>query len=334
MRSRFIGVCSIVIIVCCLSFCVNKNEHEHSAEKRDCINGKLFIFHAGSLTVPVKIICDSFKKVYPDIAILTEACGSKQCARNISDLNKECDVFISADYKVIDNMLVPKYAAWNIPFASNEMTIVYNKNSKYAGEINKENWFEILLRKDVVYGRSDPNSDPCGVRAVLATKLSEKFYKKKKLAEKLLQKDNNYIRPKETDLLALLETNTVDYIFLYRSVAQQHKLEYIILPDEVNLKKQELSELYKTVSVEVSGKKPDEKTMETGEAMIYGITIPSAAENRKAADAFVDYFLDKGMKIIEDNGQPSVIPSMTKTYDQVPDQWKKYVTKPVKDEVQ
>jgi molybdate/tungstate transport system substrate-binding protein len=315
----------IVLIVILFFSCTNQSVKVIDNKKEDSITGKLNIFHAGSLTVPMKIICDSFKSQYPNVEILTEACGSKQCARNISDLNKDCDIFISADYKVIDNMLIPKYATWNIPFASNEMTIVFNPDSKYSKEINKDNWFEIISRNDVVYGRSDPNSDPCGVRSVLTSKLAEKYYSKKGLADKILTKDNKYIRPKETDLLALLETNTVDYIFLYRSVAQQHKLEYVILPDEINLKKQELADLYATVSVEVDGKKPGEKIKEVGEPMVYGITIPTGVKNKKAADAFIDYFLSEGMKIIEANGQPSVIPSMTKTYDNVPEQWKKFV---------
>jgi molybdate/tungstate transport system substrate-binding protein len=325
---------SYFLLLIFFTSCVNQIEKELNTNKDDSIAGVLSIFHAGSLTVPVKIICDSFKVQYPNVEILTEACGSKQCARNITELNKDCDIFISADYKVIDNMLIPKYAIWNIPFASNEMTIVYNKNSKYSNEINKDNWYEIILKKDITFGRSDPNSDPCGVRAVLTSKLAEKFYSKKGLAEKILSKDNKYIRPKETDLLALLETNTVDYIFLYRSVAQQHKLEYVILPDEINLKKQELSDLYATASIEVDGKKPGEKNTETGEAMIYGITIPTGVKNKEAADVFIDYFLTKGMKIIEDNGQPSVIPSTTKTYDSVPEQWKKFVLKQNIDEVQ
>lgn len=332
MIKIYLGLIGLIAML--MFSCVNQNEKELNTKTEDSITGILTIFHAGSMTVPVKIICDSFKVLYPHVEILTEASGSKQCARNIIDLHKDCDIFISADYKVIDNMLIPKYATWNIPFASNEMTIVYNKNSKYSNEINKDNWYEILLRKDVAFGRSDPNSDPCGVRAVLTSKLAEKFYSKKGLVEKILKKDNKYIRPKETDLLALLETNTVDYIFLYKSVAQQHKLEYVILPDEINLKKQELSELYKTVSVEVNGKKPGEKSTEIGEAMIYSITIPTSVKNKKVADAFIDYFLTKGMKIIEDNGQPSVIPSITKTYDNVPKQWKKFVTKQKPDEVQ
>lgn len=308
--------------------CQQQSEKKVKTTSTDSIAGTISIFHAGSLTVPVKIIGDSFKALHPNVQILTEACGSKQCARNISDLHKDCDVFISADYKVIDDMLIPQYATWNILFASNEMTIVFNSKSKYSSEINKNNWYEILLKNDVAFGRSDPNSDPCGVRAVLTSKLAEKYYNKKGLANKILAKDQQYIRPKETDLLALLETNNIDYIFLYKSVAQQHHLNFIVLPDEINLKNKEMSELYKTVSVEVNGTKPGEKKIEYGEPMIYGITIPTTAKNPQTAEAFVSFFLTNGIRILEEKGQPSVIPSTTTSYNNIPEIFKKFAKKP------
>lgn len=207
----------LFLLVSCKQFTHKRNEQFW----------KLKIIHAGSLTVPIKIICDSFKNHFPQVQIFTEACGSKQCARNITELNKEFDIFISADYKIIDQMLIPHYASWNIPFAGNEMAIVFNDKSKYAHKINENNWFDILLKKDVAIGRADPNSDPCGVRAVLTIKLSEKYYNLKSYSDKLLSKDLSNIRPKETDLLALLETNTIDYLFLYKSVALQHNLKFI-----------------------------------------------------------------------------------------------------------
>ena len=89
-----------------------------------------------------------------------ESAGSVESARKITDLNKPCDIMASADYKVIDNMLIPKFAGWNIKFVSNEMCIVYSEKSRYAGQINAKNWFDILLKKDVAFGRADPNTDP------------------------------------------------------------------------------------------------------------------------------------------------------------------------------
>jgi len=79
--------------------------------------------------------------------------------------------------------------------------------------------------------------------------------------------------------LALLESNTIDYIFLYRSVAQQHGLKHLILPDSINLKLPELKDYYLTVSTEISGKKPGETIKKTGAPMVYGITIPKNAPN-------------------------------------------------------
>ena len=165
----------------------------------------------------------------------------------------------SADYSVIDKILIPNFADWNIKFASNEMAIVYTDKSKRSKEITKNNWYKIMLDKNVQIGRADPNADPCGYRAVFVSKLAEKYYKQNGLADQLLKKDENNMRPKETDLLALLETGNVDYIFLYRSVAEQHKLKYLLLPDEINLKNSDFSELYNSVSVEINGKTPTEK---------------------------------------------------------------------------
>ena len=41
----------------------------------------------------------------------------------------------SADYTVIDKLLIPDYTKWNIKFAVNEMAIVFSENSRYADEI-------------------------------------------------------------------------------------------------------------------------------------------------------------------------------------------------------
>ena len=86
--------------------------------------------------------------------------------------------------------------------------IVYTEKSKYADEINPNNWHEILLKEDVHYGRSNPDADPCGYRAVLVSKLSDTYYNITDFSKNILSKDNKYIRPKETDLGALRETGT------------------------------------------------------------------------------------------------------------------------------
>ncbi|MCP4553458.1 MAG: tungstate ABC transporter substrate-binding protein WtpA [Bacteroidetes bacterium] len=286
---------------------------------------KLIIFHAGSLSVPMKQIVQAFNKKHQEIKVLTEAAGSRDCARKITDLKKECDIMASADYSVIDQLLIPDYADWNIKFSSNEMVIVFNDKSVFSETIDSTNWFEILTKKEVKYGRSDPNSDPCGYRTVLVAKLAEKYYEIPNLANTVLSKDKNYIRPKETDLLALLEINTLDYVFIYRSVAIQHQLKYISLPDKINLEVPGFINFYNSVSVDISGKSPGETITKIGEPMIYGITIPKNAPNNENAIKFVDFILsDEGMKIMEKNGQPSLIPLKSDSFKNIPESLKKY----------
>ena len=319
LNIRFPNLIFVVVLGLLLNSCGNQKEKKSE---------ELIIFHAGSLSVPFKEVIETFNLQYPGINVLTEAAGSRDCARKITDLNKDCDVMASADYTVIDQLLIPDYAKWNIRFATNEMVIAYNDREKDHVTIDSSNWFNILLDKEVRFGRSEPNADPCGYRTVLVVKLAEKYYNKPDFAKKLLAKDHRFIRPKETDLLALIETNTIDYLFIYRSVAEQHGLKYIQLPEAINLKSPGYANYYSSVTVDLSGKEPGSLITKYGEPMVYGITIPTKAPNMDAALKFVDFLLSqKGMAIMEKNGQPSLIPAFSDSYQNIPEFLKKYAFK-------
>jgi molybdate/tungstate transport system substrate-binding protein len=290
------------------------------------VSGELVVFHAGSLAVPMQEIAAAFMQEHPGVRVLCEAAGSRESARKISELHRPCDILASADYAVIDSLLIPEFADWNIRFAGNEMAIVYRGESRHAAELTAENWFNVLLRDDVAFGRSDPNADPCGYRTILTLKLAEMHYGEPGLVEQFLKKDTRYIRPKETDLLALLETGNVDYVFLYRSVGLQHGLKWLPLPDSINLKNPALADKYAAVSVELTGKEPGTFITQKGEAMVYGVTIPKNAPNPAAAVAFLQFLLskDKGLAIMEKQGQPSLVPSPAINYKLIPESLKPY----------
>ena len=285
---------------------------------------RLIIFYAGSLALPFKQISEQFKKQFPSVKIIREIAGSRECARKITDLAKPCDVMVSADYAVIETLLIPDHADWNIRFAANEMVIAFRADSHGADLIDKDNWHEILIRNDVTFGRSDPNLDPAGYRTVLTVMLAETFYSKPSLAEKMLAKDVKYIHPMSADLLALLEVGELDYLFTYRSVAAQHKFAFIALPDEINFKKPELSELYRHASVGLAGKERGTFIVRAGEPIVYGVTIPNNAPNPELALAFLAFLLDAdaGGAILQQNGQPSVVPSPTDTFENLPESLK------------
>jgi molybdate/tungstate transport system substrate-binding protein len=320
--NKFIKTILIILAISCLvlaGFAVRSSRLRTNSQQ-------LIIFHAGSLAVPFKQICEEFNIQHSDVTIIREAAGSRVVARKIADLHRQCDVLASADYTVIDTLLIPQHADWNIKFAANEMVIAFRKDSHRADQINTNNWCDILLDKNVAFGRSDPNADPCGYRAVITMKLAEKFYNSVGLADKMLAKDQRYIRPKEIDLLALLEVGELDYMFIYRSVAEQHKLRYILLPDEINLKKTKFRDSYKRASVRLTGTMPGTFITKFGEPIVYGVTIPKNAPNRELAMVFLTFLLDadKGGAILEKNGQSSVVPSPTDTFSSLPESLKSF----------
>ena len=290
--------------------------------------GKLAIFHAGSLAVPFREVTAAFNKKYPNVTVNAEAGGSRDSARKISDLGRPCDVFGSADYEVVEELLMPKFADFNIRFATNELAIAYTNKSRFHDKINAKNWHEILLRDDVAFGRADPNRDPCGYRTLMVFQLAEKQYRRPGLAEKLAKKDGDrFIRPKETDLLALLESGEIDYLLIYRSVCVQHKLNVVRLPDAVNLGSTKLAGIYKQAKVKISGKSPGEFTNVIGAPIAYSVTIPKNAENREMAEAWVALLLGpQGRRIMEKSGQSVIAPAKVDHPNKLPASLKPFCT--------
>jgi len=273
----------------------------------------IVIFHAGSLSVPFAEIEKVFEAKYPQYDVKREPAGSRACARKITDIGKPADVMASADYKVIDNLMIPNHAKFNAQFATNEMVIAYTEHSKFANEINSKNWTKIFLKDGVKVGHSNPNMDPCGYRAMIVTKLAEDFYKQPGFFHKLFGYGESYsvgeentdkviVRPKETDLLGLLEAGLYDYLYIYKSVAEQHGLKYITLPEEVSLKSSKHAKYYKKATFKISGKTPGSWITKKGAPMVYGITVVQNSKspvNKKGAVKFVNFVLSKiGVLII------------------------------------
>jgi molybdate/tungstate transport system substrate-binding protein len=278
--------------------------------------GKLVMFHAGSLTVPFATMEKVFEAKYPGVDLQREPSGSSKAARKVSDLKKPCDIMASADYKVIDKLLIPQYADWNIRFATNQLVLCYTDKSKYAGEVTADNWYNILARKGVVWGHSDPNLDPCGYRSLMVLQLAETYYKQPGLYDKLIaNRPIVNIRPKSVELVSLLQSGNMDYAWEYLSVAVQHGLKFVILPDQINLGNYKYDTLYAGAVVRVTGKKPGTFMDIKGKSCTYGVTLIKDAPNKEAAVAFLTYMLDPagGLKVLKDMGQPPFVPCRVPT---------------------
>ena len=288
-------------------------QQSNSSLPANGLEGNLIIFHAGSLTVPVAKLSAEFKELHPLVDIQTEAAGSRTTARKVSELKREADLVMVADYQVINTLLIPEYAAWNVLFARNSMVVTFTGESAYADEINSENWYQVLLRSDTIIGRSNPQADPNGYRTLMVWQLAERYYNSPGLYERLEgASPPEHIRPKETDLIALLQSGNLDYAFSYLSIAVQHDLKYIGLPDEINLSNPTYVDLYQDVEVVLDGEEPGEFITRRGEPIIYGVTIPESALNPILAEAFLRFlFSPQGMAILEEQGQIPLVPPLS-----------------------
>ncbi len=273
---------------------------------QESLTGNLVVFNAGSLAKPFNELLASFRKKHSDVAPAQENSGSLEAARKITELGKVPDIIGVADYGVIPKLLMPAHATWYATFARNAMVLVYTDQSSGADEINGGNWWQVLLRPGIRAGHSDPALDPNGYRTLMVFQLAEKFYRQPGLAEQLRRAfPPRYIRPKEADLVALVQAGELDYAWSYLSIARTAGLRHVDLPAEVNLSDPRLAELYAPARVRLPGAtRAGRDSLEfRGEPIVYALTIPTLAPHPRTAAAFVQFlFSGEGQAILEANG--------------------------------
>jgi molybdate/tungstate transport system substrate-binding protein len=272
----------------------------------------LVVFNAGSLAAPFRDLLAAFQAGTPAAVPAQEISGSLEAARKVTELGKLPDVLAVADYAIIDRLLRPAHASWQVMFARNAMVLAYTDRSVGAGEVSGANWWQVLVRPGVRVGRSDPALDPSGYRALMVMQLAERHYAEPGLTARLmLAMPARYVRPKEADLTALLQAGELDYAWTYRSIAQSTGLRFVELPREIDLSDPALAEAYASARVMVPGAKREggEMLELTGEPIVYALTIPTAAPHPELARAFVRFALSaEGRAIIEKNGLLPMVP--------------------------
>jgi molybdate/tungstate transport system substrate-binding protein len=225
----------------------------------------------------------------------------------------ECGVIASADYKLIPQLMFPSYADWYIIFASEQIVLCYNENSKHHDEINADNWHEILQREDVRFGRRDPDQDPGGYRTLMVWQLAEKYYKIPSLYQKLLKAKGNVL------IGGNVRVSDLDYTFSYQAPAIQNKMKCLALPEEINLSSKRLEEYYAQAKVELKGRKTGETMIVNGEPILFGLTVPKNFRNQNLAIEWVNFLLDReGVSIMEAMGMKTIKPAITNDSEKLP----------------
>ena len=204
---------------------------------------------------------------------------------------KQTDLYLSVDYADIPALMIPNFADWYVIFASTGFVLPYTDQSKYAAEVNAENWLDIIQREDVTFWRSDPENDPAGYRSLMVFQLAEKYYKIPGLANKLAEKSGKQF----------LSANTISerdkgYSFSYSSWTMGGNI--IRLPDQINLSNDKYSEYYRQARVTITGLKSGSTVTLHGEPIRLGLTIPKTCVNRPAVIAWTRLLLSAQGKLL------------------------------------
>lgn len=272
----------------------------------------LYVFAAAALNTALAELERSFERENPDVDLRVEVSGSLVAARKVSEYGRLADIIISADRRVIDTLLLPDFADWQVAFVSNEVVLAYSEKSRHAAEVSSDNWPEILLDPEVRIARVDENLGPLGYQTLLVWKLAAIHYQKqlrgRDLFDILWKKvSRELIRPDAAELLPALGTEA-DYILLYRSMARDHNLKHILLPPEVNLSSIAHRDFYSQASVTISAA-PGRPLTIRGQPILFSLTILREAPNRAGADSFVNALLgSEGKAVLQRHGFTPVSP--------------------------
>jgi molybdate/tungstate transport system substrate-binding protein len=166
---------------------------------------------------------------------------------------------------------------------------LFNRSSEALANW-QDDWYDLLFSQAYTYGISDPDRDPAGYYSHLLWKLAEMHYNRPGLYRRFtLRLDPRWIRPKSSELVALLETGNLDFAFLYKSSAIQNNLAYLTLPPQVSLGEAAYAEAYSRAFVRVGGRTRDSSMEIRGAPIQYGLAV--ILESNIWAQRFVEFLL-------------------------------------------
>jgi molybdate/tungstate transport system substrate-binding protein len=316
-------------------------------------NGTITIYAAASLAKQMNATAAEFKTKHPNVDVQIQYGGSSNLISQITQLNKSVDIMASADYGLIDKNLIPNYTSFNLEFARNELVIAYTNNSKNSSQINSTNWYEIMNQSDVKIGIADPNSAPAGYRGVMMIQLANSYYNNSNIFNDLIASNSaitsqangsGYVisspntmnptskivsRPAVSDLMPVLQSNSVDYVLVYKSDAEQQKdsgVKYVTLPAELALSNTTYESTYKNYKLTQFSDTNKSKSI-TLTPIVYGITVLNNAPQRDLAIEFMQLLLSsEGNKITTESYQDPIVPAIaTNKSTNIPQSLQQYV---------
>jgi len=229
--------------------------------------------------------------------------GSYGLARLIAGRQLRADVFVAITPGPVEVLEKAGLAGRVRPVAGTRMVLVYSPKSRFADDFaavekGRASWHEVLSRRGLRLGRTDPEIDPQGANALFVLQLAERHYRQKGLLEKIAGTTHN---PRqifsETSLMSRLEAGQIDAAIGYLSAARSHRLPTVELPAEINL-----AELSAAAAGHARLEFDDGTVLEPRPLVFYAV-VPANAARPGLGEAFVELLRsERGREIFRDHG--------------------------------
>lgn len=201
------------------------------------------------------------------------------------------DVYVTSDPATLP-LLGPYDPDWAVVFARSEIVIAYAAESRFASALDSAGrgelpWHEVTLRDGFRLGRTDPDLDPKGYRALFAFQLAEEHYGISGLADRFITgpSDRESVFPEE-HLSTRVETGSLDAGVFYLAEARAHGLRIVRLPRLLGQGDPRDGERLGALEHRTA----DDRRFR-GAPILYAATIPLNARDPEAGEDFVRFLL-------------------------------------------
>jgi ABC-type molybdate transport system substrate-binding protein len=302
-------------------------------------SASLTVCHAGSLLAAFVQVEKAFTAQHPDIVVKDVSGGSVSLVRRLATGSEPCDVYASADYLDIDQLLKPaKLADYTLVFARGRMVLAYLATDPkaqplpVAGGFNPPasipevapNWYQTLLAPGVRIGGAHPFLDPGGYRSHLIFALAQTYYKVPGLYNALLEHYMVVPADSANPAGAPALGKEFNFQFSYEHGAATTAMSnpayrYARLPDHIDLSTADSNSYYARASVTIPGLGLSESTPSVSipaTRVAWGITVLKNGPNQQSAVSFVDLLLAPvGAAALNANGPTPVSPALVSPSD-------------------
>jgi molybdate transport system substrate-binding protein len=248
--------------------------------------GAVEVFHADSLAGPMAALKQAFEGKNAGVEIKLTSGTSKALAERIIK-GETCDVFAPSAPAVIDEDLIGKRAAngqdgasWYVVFSANEMAVITARGNPLGFKQVSD-----LAKPGVKFVRITAEKDLGTPRTIEFLKRAANLEGKPELAQKII--DGAMAANSVPDTVKAVREGAanVGIVYLSAAVAAKNDIEIVRFPAKVNM----------------------------SEAIRNAATVPGPAKNAKEAADFIKLILSaEGQKILEETGQPPVVPALKK----------------------